>query len=230
MSSGNRGDISAAVKSRGGYRPLTDPQSLQMTDFKNAPLNAENVTVLLHAWRDGQQGAYDRLVEIVYPQLRALASRYMRGRRGEQTLNATGLVHEAYLKIMGAELPWQDRVHFFAVSASVMRQVLVDHVRANTRLKRGGSAAKISLDDAAVVCPAPDERLLDLDEALRKLAAIDKRKSDLVELLYFGGLSQTEAAVALNVSEATVQRDLKMAKAWLSRALNDAPAGAPQGG
>lgn len=183
-----------------------------------------NVTALLHAWREGEPGAYDRLIAIVYPQLWSLASRCMRGSPGGQTLNATSLVHEAYLKILGADVPWQDRVHFFAVSARVMRQILVDHARANRRQKRGGSAVKISLEDAVVVSPAPEERLLDLDEALKNLAEIDKRKADLVELLYFGGLNQAEAAEALQVSEATVQRDIKLAKAWLYRALNQAAA------
>jgi RNA polymerase sigma factor (TIGR02999 family) len=191
--------------------------------------NAQNVTILLHAWRAGQPDAYHDLFTLVYPKLRNLASRCMRGNKLNDSLNATSLVHEAYLKIFGAELPWQDRVHFFAVSARVMRQILVDHARANRREKRGGSAAKISLEDAIVISPAPEERLLDLDEALQNLAQIDKRKADMVELLYFGGLNQAEAAAALNISEATVQRDLKMAKAWLYRALqqNEDPAPNP---
>lgn len=185
--------------------------------------DAHEVTSLLHAWRSGESAAYGQLIAIVYPKLRALAARFMRGDQGAETLNATGLVHEAYLKILGTELPWADRAHFFAVSARAMRQILVDHAKANRRQKRGGSAAKISIEDAVVISPAPEARLLDLDEALRNLAQIDKRKADLVELLYFGGLNQAEAAEALNVSEATVQRDLKMAKAWLYRALNETP-------
>ena len=118
----------------------------------------------------------------------------MEDNRVHRPLNATALVHEAYLKILGAEVPWMDRVHFFKVSASVMRQILVDHAKADGRQKRGGAAVKISIDDAAVISPAPEERPLDLDEALKNLAAIDKRKADLVELLYFGGLNQAEAA------------------------------------
>jgi RNA polymerase sigma factor (TIGR02999 family) len=183
--------------------------------------SAQNVTVLLHAWRAGEADAYNELISIVYPKLLSLAGRCMGGRQGGQTLNATGLVHEAYLRILGAEVPWVDRVHFFAVSARVMRQILVDHAKANRRHKRGGAAVKISIEDAAVISPAPEERLLDLDEALKNLAAIDKRKADLVELLYFGGLKQGEAAEVLQISEATVQRDLKMAKVWLYRALNE---------
>ncbi len=178
----------------------------------------QNLTALLRAWRAGKPAAYDQVIAIVYPQLRSLAQRCLRG-QNEGTLNATGLVHEAYLKILGADLPWQDRVHFFAVSARAMRQILVDHARANRREKRGGAAAKISLEDAIVISPAPGERLLDLDEALQNLAQIDPRKANLIELLYFGGLTQPEAAAALGVSEPTVQRDLKLAKAWLHRAL-----------
>ena len=144
----------------------------------------------------------------------------MSGEKSGHTLSATGLVHEAYLKILGSEVPWEDRVHFFAVSARVMRHILVDHAKANRREKRGGLAAKVSLEEAVVISPEPEERLLDLDEALRNLAELDRRKADLVELVYFGGMSQEEAAAALNISEATVQRDLRMAKAWLYRALN----------
>lgn len=178
----------------------------------------QNLTALLRAWRAGEPAAYDQVIAIVYPQLRSLAHRCLRG-QNEGTLNATGLVHEAYLKLLGADLPWQDRIHFFAVSARVMRQILVDHARANRREKRGGAAAKISLEDAIVISPDPEERLLDLDEALQSLAQIDPRKANLIELLYFGGLTQPEAAAALGVSEPTVQRDLKLAKAWLYRAL-----------
>ncbi len=180
----------------------------------------QNVTTLLHAWREGQASARDELITIVYPQLRSLASRYMTGEKSNHTLSATGLVHEAYLKILGARVPWQDRVHFYAVSARVMRHILVDHAKTNRREKRGGSGVKVSLEDAIVVSAEPEERLLDLDEALKALAEIDQRKADLVEMSYFGGLNQAEAAEALNISEATVQRDLRMAEAWLYRALN----------
>jgi RNA polymerase sigma factor (TIGR02999 family) len=180
----------------------------------------QNLTALLRAWGAGDSAAYDQLIAIVYPQLRSLAHRCLRG-QNEGTLNATGLVHEAYLKILGASLDWQDRVHFFAVSARVMRQILVDHARANRREKRGGAVAKISLEDAVLISPDAGERLIDLDEALQNLARIDPRKANLVELLYFGGLTQPEAAAALGVSEPTVQRDLKFAKAWLYRALQE---------
>jgi len=140
-----------------------------MTLMEEELNSAHNVTVLLHAWRAGEQDAYRELIAIVYPKLRSLASRCMFGNKND-SLNATSLVHEAYLKILGADLPWEDRVHFFAVSARVMRQILVDHARANRRDKRGGSGAKISIEDAIVISPAPEARLLDLDEALKNLA------------------------------------------------------------
>jgi RNA polymerase sigma factor (TIGR02999 family) len=165
------------------------------------PSNSNNVTVLLHACRAGQPDAYGQLMALVYPKLCSLAARCMGGKNSDDTLNATSLVHEAYLKIVGADLPWEERVHFFAVSARVMRQILVDHARTNGRQKRGGSAEKVSIEDAIVISPAPEKHLLDIDEARQNLAAIDKRKADLVELLYFGGLSQAEAAEALHISE-----------------------------
>lgn len=162
-------------------------------------------------------------MECVYPQLRALAARYMSSESAGHTLSATALVHEAYLKILGADVSWNDRVHFFAVSARVMRRILVDHAKANRREKRGGAAPKVSLEDAIVVSPEPEQRLLDLDEALKTLSTMDQRKADLIELLYFGGMTQSEAAAVLNISEATVQRDVRLAKAWLYRALTETP-------
>lgn len=188
-----------------------------MSEERNS---AQHLTVLLHAWREGGSNARDELMAAVYPQLRSLASRYMGAESSGHTLSATGLVHEAYIKMLGADVPWQDRVHFFAVSARVMRHILVDHAKANRREKRGGAAAKVSIEDAIVISAEPEERLLDLDEALKNLAEVDQRKADLVELLYFGGMNQSEAAAALGISEATVQRDLRLAKAWLYRALN----------
>ncbi len=183
--------------------------------------DAKAVTVLLHAWRDGRSRAREELMECVYPQLRALAARYMGGESSGHTLNATGLVHEAYLKMLGADVPWQDRVHFFAVCARIMRRILVDHARTNQRQKRGSAAPKVSLEEAVAISPEPEQRLIDLDEALQNLAQVDQRKADLIELIYFGGMTQPEAAAALGVSEGTVQRDLRLAKAWLYRALSD---------
>lgn len=180
----------------------------------------QQVTVLLKAWREGQPKALDELIAMVYPMLRSLASRYLSGERPGQTLNATGLVHEAYLKMLGIDVSWEDRVHFFAVSARVMRHILVDHAKANQRHKRGGGARQITFDEAALVSPEPEERLLDLDSALQDLAAVDSRKAEIIELTYFGGMTQSEVAGALGISEPTVQRDLRMARAWLFRELN----------
>ncbi len=182
--------------------------------------DAHHVTGLLHSWRQGESAAREELITLVYPQLRSLAARYMSSESGGHTLSATALVHEAYMRILGSAVSWEDRVHFFAVAARVMRHILVDHAKSRRRAKRGGSAAKISLDDVVVISAAPEESLLDLHEALEHLAALDQRKSDLVEMVYFGGLSQLEAAAALNISEATVQRELRLAKAWLHHALD----------
>jgi RNA polymerase sigma factor (TIGR02999 family) len=182
--------------------------------------NTRQVTQLLHAWRAGETDAREKLITLVYPQLRSLAARHMNNESGGHTLSATGLVHEAYIKMLGSDVAWDDRVHFFAVAARVMRHILVDHAKAKHREKRGGAAAKISLDDVVIVSASPSEQLTDLDEALQNLAKVDQRKADLVELLYFGGLSQLEAAAALGISESTVQRDLRLAKAWLYRALS----------
>ena len=185
------------------------------------PHQTNEVTVLLKAWREGRTDARDELISHVYPQLRSLAMRYMGAENAGHTLSATALVHEAYVKILRADVAWEDRVHFFAVSAKIMRRILVDHARANRRDKRGGHTPKVSIEDVAVISQEPEERLLDLDEALRRLADFDQRKADLVELVYFGGMTQAEAAQALNISEITVNRDLRMAKAWLYRALNE---------
>lgn len=179
----------------------------------------EPVTALLREWRSGREEARDELVALVYPQLRSLAARYMGRESQGHTLSATALVHEAYMKMMGSDADWEDRAHFFAVSARVMRHILIDHAKTKRRAKRGGGAVKMSLDEAAVVSDAPEEQLLDLHEALEKLAGIDPRKAELVELTYFGGLSLLEAGAVLKISPATVQRDMRVAKAWLYNAL-----------
>lgn len=175
----------------------------------------EQVTVLLRAWREGDGDAREQLLPLVYPHLRSLAGRYMAAEAKGHTLSATALVHEAYLKLVGSDVPWADRLHFFAVAARVMRHILVDHAKARYSQKRGGGAAKISLDEVAIVTDAPEEQLIDLDKALDKLAAIDKRKADLVEMVYFAGLSQAEAGEVIGISEPTVSRELRLAKAWL---------------
>lgn len=179
----------------------------------------QHVTQLLHRWRGGEQKAYDELISLVYPQLRSLAARCMSAEQQGHTLSATALVHEAYVRIVGAEVDWADRVHFFAIAARVMRHILVDYAKSKKSAKRGGAAAIVTLDEAVAVGGAPEEQLIDVHEALEKLAALDQRKADLVELIYFGGLSYAEAAAALEISEATVHRELRLAKAWLHNAL-----------
>lgn len=180
----------------------------------------QQVTELLHDWRNGDRQALDELMPLVYEELRRIAHRYMRRERPGQSMQTTALVNEAYLRLVGsAPVEWQDRAHFFAISATVMRHLLVDRARARQYEKRGGGARQVSLDEAAAVSPAQDLNLLALDEVLEKLAAIDERKSRLVELRYFGGLSAEEAAEVLGVSEITVKREWLKAKAWLYREL-----------
>ena len=181
---------------------------------------AINVTQLLLEWRGGSQQALDQLMPVVYEELRRLAQHYMRSERPEHTLQATALVNEAYLRLVDMKVSWQDRAHFFAVAARLMRRMLVDHARAHHRAKREGGP-KISLDDAAEVSCEPTAELLALDEALTRLASFDERKSEIIELHFFGGLSNEEVAEALEISRATVQRELRMAKAWLNHELKN---------
>jgi RNA polymerase sigma factor (TIGR02999 family) len=177
------------------------------------------VTQLLHQWRGGDKKALDLLMPFVYDQLRKLASNCLRGERPDHTLRATALVHEAYARLVESDVEWQDRVHFYAVSARILRRILVDYAKARNREKRGGEFQKVPLDEAVLVGPESDKGLTDLDDALHRLAEHDQRKSDLIELLFFGGLTYDEAAAALSISPATVHRELTLAKAWLYREL-----------
>lgn len=181
-----------------------------------------NVTQLLLDWRSGKQEALDCLMPFVYDELRRLAAHYMQKERREHTLQPTALVNEAYIRLVDMKVSWQDRTHFFAVAARLMRRLLVDHARAHQREKRKGAGPTISLDEGIEVSFEPDSKLLAVDAALTKLAEFDPRKAELLELRFFGGLSNEEVAEALGVSRATVQRELRLAKAWLSRELKDA--------
>ena len=183
------------------------------------PAEEQQVTRLLREWGSGNKDALDQLMPLVYDQLRVLAARCLSSERPEHTLRATALVNEAYLRLVNAELAFNDRVHFYAVAARLLRHILVDHAKSLNRAKRGGGAQKLSLDEALVVGQAAPAGILDLDEALQRLAAQDSRKAEVVELLFFGGLTYDEAAVMLNISPATVHRELRMAKAWLHREL-----------
>jgi RNA polymerase sigma factor (TIGR02999 family) len=177
------------------------------------------VTQLLLEWRSGDDSSFERLLHVVYPELRAIAQRQLRGEAEGHTLQPTALVHEAYLRLVGSEIEWEDRRHFFAVAARAMRHVLVDHARARRRDKRGGDALFVTLDDQLAIAADSGVDLLALDEALDRLAVLDERKARAVELHFFAGLSYDETARALDVSPATVDRDLRMAKAWLLQQL-----------
>ena len=179
-----------------------------------------NVTALLIAWRKGEQDALSRLTPVVYDELHRLASRYMRGERNGHTLQTTALVHEAYLKLVdSSHVDWQNRAHFFAVAAQLMRRILVDFARDRRSLKRGGEWRRVTLAEGVDIPEHSDPDIVELDAALDSLARLDPRKARAVELRFFGGLSQEETAEALQVSTDTVARDWKTAKAWLIREL-----------
>ena len=178
------------------------------------------VTGLLLAWGQGEQAALDELVPLVYAELRRIAHRYMNRERRGHTLQTTELVNEAYLRLIDAsQVRWQDRAHFFAVSAQLMRRILVDFARSRRYLKRGGGAQKVSFDEALVVSPERGRDLVALDDAMMALASTDARKSRVVELRFFGGLSVKDTAEVLKVSPDTVLRDWSLAKAWLGREM-----------
>ncbi len=182
------------------------------------------MVALLHAWRDGDRGALDTLMPLVYAELYRIARRCMAHERRDHTLQPTELVAEVYLRLVGAALPeWSSRGHFYAVAARNMRQILVDHARRRSVRKRGGGDAPGELREDAVSVERPSE-LLALDDALAALATYDARKAQVVELVYFAGLSQAEIAEVLDVHVSTVARDLRLAEAWLRRELDAAPA------
>jgi RNA polymerase sigma factor (TIGR02999 family) len=187
---------------------------------------SSEITVLLKAWRGGDENALERLMPLVYDELRRLARRHMRRERQANTLQTTVLVHEAYLRLAGAKgIDWKDRVHFFALCARIMRQILVDAARVRASVKRGGNVERASdssgfqLDEIGDRVPQRTVELLALDEALQDLARVDPRKSRVVELRFFGGLSVYETAEVLNISPQSVMRDWKLARAWLMREL-----------
>ncbi len=178
------------------------------------------VTQLLLAWSQGEQGALDKLIPLVHEELNRLAHYYMSGERANHTLQTTALVNEAYLRLVDlGQVQWQNRAHFFAVSAQLMRRILIDFARSRNFLKRGGAIQQISLAEGLVIAEDCGEDLIALDEALNALAVIDERKSKVVELRFFGGLTEQEAAEVLKVSSETVTRDWRLAKLWLLRAL-----------
>jgi RNA polymerase sigma factor (TIGR02999 family) len=182
--------------------------------------STHEVTQLLKAWTAGDQEALEKLTPLVYRQLHQVAQRCMAGERNDHTLQTTALVNEVYLRLVDCgKVNWQDRAHFVAVSAQLMRRILIDFARSRGYQKRGAGAAHISLDEAPSVCKEADADLLALDDALKGLAAIDDRKSKVVEMRFFGGLSIEETAEVLGISSDTVLRDWKFAKMWLLREL-----------
>lgn len=181
------------------------------------------VTELLREWEAGEEEAFEALLPLVYDELHRMASLALRGEADGHTLRTTALVNEAYLRLVGADVHWDGSRHFMRVAARAMRRILVDHARRRLRQKRGGGVAPVGLDTLQSLVPDPGrpEILLDLDEALERLMALDERKGRVIELHYFGGLSYEEVARALDISSATVHRDLRMARAWLAKELGD---------
>jgi RNA polymerase sigma factor (TIGR02999 family) len=187
--------------------------------------SSHDVTQLLQAWSVGEQDALAKLTPLVYQELHRLAQHYMAQERPGQTLQATALVHEAYLRLVDVKkLNWQNRAQFFGVSAQFMRRILVDRARSRRSLKRGGDAQPVSFDEALVLSPEPGQDLVALDDALKTLATMDPRRSRVVELRFFGGLTVEETAEVLHVSPETVMHDWKLAKAWLLRELGGSAA------
>lgn len=192
----------------------------------------QEVTGLLIAWSKGDQAAFDRLLPLIYNELRQMARRYMARRQPGHTLQTTALIHEAYLKLVEPrDKQWQNRAHFFGVAALAMRHILVDYARAKQTERHGGGAPTISLDEALTIAQERTAELVALDDALQELAKLDPRKSQMVELRFFGGLNIEETAVALGISAPTVRREWRSARAWLYRAISEGlPSCSPNAG
>jgi RNA polymerase sigma-70 factor, ECF subfamily len=192
---------------------------------KTASRQHHQITQLLAEWSEGNQSALDELYPLVYDELHRLARRYMSRERKGHTLQTTALINEAYVRLVDQRnVHWANRSHFFAISAQIMRRILIDHARRQAFAKRGGGAQQVSLEEVATVAGVQARDLIRLDEALKCLAEMDPRRSQVVELRYFGGLNNEEIAGVLNVSENTVTRDWKMARAWLYQQLSGSAA------
>lgn len=182
------------------------------------PAFPQEITQLLLGWSQGDQVALDQLIPLVYPELRKLARRYMRRESPEHTLQTSALINEAYLRLVDQQsVEWQDRAHFFAMAAQVMRHILIDHARSHLSAKRGAGAPHVPLDEVSVIRQERAMELVALDDALTSLTKIDERKSKIVEMRFFGGLSVEETAESLDLSPVTVMREWRAAKAWLHR-------------
>ena len=192
---------------------------------KDLPRQEHEITELLAEWREGNQAALDDLYPLVYAELHRLARRYMSRERKGHTLQTTALIHEAYVRLVDQRnVKWANRSHFFAISAQIMRRILIDHARRHAYAKRGGGARQVSLEETATVVHGDLSEFLRLDEALKSLAELDPRRSQVVELKYFGGLNNDEIAGVLKISKNTVIRDWNMARAWLYRQLTGSAA------
>ena len=203
-----------------GVERVRSPDRDAMADAGGAP-PAGVVTGLLRAWSQGDLEARERLMPLVYEELRRRAAAYLRRERKDHTLQPTALVHEAYLRLVGQQrVVWQNRAHFFGIAAQMMRRILVDHAKRQRRGKRFGGAVRVPLDDRVGAATPPECDLLLLDQALDELAAIDSRQGQIVELRYFGGLSESEVAEVLTISRSTVTREWLIARGWLYRRVS----------
>lgn len=185
-----------------------------------------DITTLLAEWSEGKREAMDQLMPLVYEQLLSLARRRMAREAADHSLRPTELVHEAYLRLIQSEIPASSRAHFYALCARMMRRILIDHARASLRDKRGGGAPITALDGMEIASPGTPEQVIAIHQALEKLAELDARKAQAIELVVFGGLEQDIVADLLNISPATLRRDLKMARAWIHQFLRHAKDGA----
>jgi len=184
-------------------------------------MSSKNVTQLLANWQAGDGQALNQVIEAMHGEMRKIAGRYMAGERQGHMLQATALVNEAYLQLMDAEVAWKDRVHFLAVAAQTMRRILVDHARAQRRKKRGGDDLQVTLYEAQICDDGRQPDLLELEDVLNKLSQVDERKAKIIEMSFFGGMTQEEVSEFLDVSLSTVERDLRFAKAWLVKEMKD---------
>ena len=191
-------------------------------DMIKKPVTDNNLaTQILLSWRAGDNQALNQLMPLVHDNLSQLANKYMRSERVGHTLQATALVNEAFLKLCDSDISWQNRAHFIAIAARSMRQILVDHAKSKHRQKRGGNDIQITLYEAQIADNQSEPGVLDIEEVLNNLAKVDERKAKIIELNIYGGLSYDEIAEVLNISAATIARELRFSRAWLQRALND---------
>jgi len=186
--------------------------------------DSDDITQLLNRWSEGDRSAMNSVTPLIYEELKRIARQVFSRESGRHTLQPTALVHEAYEKLVGVDIEWQDRAHFYALAARMMRRLLVNHANGRSAKKRGGDALKVTLHEELIEGHEGDEDILQLDAALEELATMDERKADILELHYFGGLTQPQTGVALGISESTVRRELRLAKIWLRKILNESAA------